>query len=93
MVLKQRFADGRTQFIDIGNNFVIITPAHENWNMQKVMNKEDVHSIIEYVDYNSHLQVEPLYKDFLQWIYSNDGQLFLTLTSPEYPNRPINPNS
>ena len=81
MILKQRLADGKTQFIDLGNNFVIITSAAQDWSP---MQSKDVYQIISYMDYNGKLQHEPLYKDFLHWIYSNDGQLFLNLTSPEY---------
>jgi hypothetical protein len=92
MVLKQRFAEGKTQFIDIGENFVIITPANENWN-DVIKRDKDVHSVIEFTGHNGKSQFEPLYTDFYQWIYSNDGQLFLTLTSPEQLNRPTSASS
>lgn len=81
MILKQRLRDGFTQFINIGNNFTILTPANKDWNPAE---SKDVHSIITYSDYKGTMQHEPLYIDFPQWIYSNDGQLFLTLTSNEH---------
>lgn len=78
MVLKQRLQDGKTQFIDIGDNFLVITPYSKEWNPTQ---SKDIHSVISYCDYEGKLQHEPLYKDFFQWIYSNDGQLFLTLNN------------
>lgn len=84
MILKQRFAEGKTQFIDIGSNFLIVTKASaeydsvsdRHFNGDKVWRK-DVYAFIEYGEKGD---IEPLFDDFLQWIYSNDGQLFLTLT-------------
>jgi hypothetical protein len=83
MILKQRFANGRTQFIDIGSDFLVLTRANENWDMEltNYFGKEnaplskDVHALIQY----SERKTEPLYIGFPQWIYSNDGQLFQTL--------------
>lgn len=81
MILKQRLRDGFTQFIDIGGNFTISTPANNEWNPNE---SKDVHGIVSYCDNNGKLQHEPLYIDFPQWLYSNDGQLFITLTSNDY---------
>jgi len=82
MVLKQRFADGRTAYTNIGEQWLYIqqnakefqdTAAHyfEGSGAEK-----DCIGLIQY----GNRQTEPIYKDFPQWVYSNDGQLFLTLT-------------
>jgi hypothetical protein len=81
MVLKQRFADGRTNYIDLGNDFTYIQPVAEEFDAYSVIDKmsevekEDCKGFICYGE-QKH---EPIYKDFPQWIYSNDGQLFMTL--------------
>lgn len=87
MVLKQRFANGRTNYTEIGNSFQVETPASEGWsdtlNKRNELCKTDVVAILSYnintgtEDKTVH---EPIYKDFRQWLYSNSGQLFLTLT-------------
>jgi len=86
MVLKQRFADGRTHFIDIGGNFQIETPVSPEWDKtwqgHAMTFKTDVVAVITYsvnVNGEDKIMHEPIYKDFPQWIYSNDGQLFKTL--------------
>lgn len=81
MILKQRLGDGQTHFIDIGNSFSIITKAYKEWDNNTY---KDAHSLISYMDDKGVLRHEPLYKDFIQWIYSNDGQLFLNLGSVDY---------
>lgn len=80
MVLVQKFSDGKTQYIDIGNNFVIITPVSNEWVVNEVNMSKDAHMMLSYCDYNGNCQYEPLYNDFKQWIYSNNGQLFMNLT-------------
>lgn len=86
MVLKQRFADGRTNFTDIGNDFQIETPASPEWGCAlKNLDKDFKTDVVAVLTYNinqatsDHVMQELIYKDFQQWIYSNDGQLFLTL--------------
>lgn len=84
MILKQRFADGRTNYKDIGNDFMFIQPMADDFEMwakdhftekeQKM--KEDC---IGFICYNK--TSEPIFKDFPQWIYSNDGQLFMILSN------------
>ena len=92
MILKQRFAEGRTHFIDIGNNFQIETPASPEWDKTwqgYSTFKTDVVAVVSYsvnTQGEDRIMHEPIYKDFSQWIYSNNGQLFLTLTSKEYLN-------
>jgi len=82
MVLKQRFADGRTAYTNIGEQFLYIQQnavefkdacAHyfEGRNFET-----DCIGLIQY----GERKTEPIYKDFPQWVYSNDGQLFLTLS-------------
>ncbi len=85
MILKQRFADGRTNFKDIGNDFMIVTRAsQEDFNHYAKKHCPPGHAedekLISFVLFGK--EVEPIYDDFPQWIYSNDGQLFLTLNTP-----------
>lgn len=86
MVLKQRFEQGRTQFIDIGNDWMLIQQNAVDFEMIKKEHftgsdnlGNDVHAFILYGDRKQ----EPLYRDFPQWVYTNDGQLFLTLTETQ----------
>jgi len=83
MVLKQRFSDGRTQFIDIGDDWMLIQQNAADFEMQKTAHfgdlaathGKDVHAFICYGD----RKTEPLYKGYPQWIYSNDGRLFMNV--------------
>jgi len=83
MVLKQRFSDGKTQFIDIGNDFLLLQPHSEEWVHNDIAMSKDANAVIMYRDSSGNHMEEWLYKDFPQWIYSNDGQLFLNLTDKE----------
>jgi len=82
MILKQRFADGRTAYTDIGNQWLYIQQiASEFKDLAKEYFRspeleKDCIGLIQYGD----RKTEPIYKDFPQWIYSNDGQLFMNLT-------------
>lgn len=80
MVLKQRFADGRTNYIDIGNDFLYIqrnSPDFETLAQAELNTDAYRKACIGFVCYDK--KSEPIYEDFQQWVYSNDGQLFLTL--------------
>jgi len=86
MVLKQRFADGRTAYTDIGEQWLYIQKAASEFKelaqeyfRSSELEKECI-GLIQHGDRKN----EPIYVDFPQWIYSNDGQLFLTLTSKEH---------
>lgn len=80
MVLKQRFADGRTNYIDIGSDWTYIQPIaeeHAGYCDIDKMNEKERGDCAGFICYErKHI---PIFKDFPQWIYSNDGQLFLTL--------------
>lgn len=83
MIFKQRFEHGRTNFKDIGSDFMIVTRASDEF--QDIVNKhfhdgtdkKDIHAFLLY----GEREIEPLYIDFQQWIYTNDGQMFLNLTT------------
>lgn len=81
MVLKQRFAEGRTNYKDIGNDWMYIQNAaqHEFNNILKdhFVNEANGKDCIGFICWGK--EIEPIYKDFPQWIYSSDGQLFMTL--------------
>ena len=80
MILKQRFADGRTNYIDIGNDFTFIQPMAEEFDRYAdldKMNEEEKKSCAGFICYQR--EHAPIFKDFPQWVYSNDGQLFMTL--------------
>lgn len=84
MILKQRFADGRTNYKDIGNDFMFIQPMaddFEMWAKDHFTDKEQKmkEDCIGFICYSK--TSEPIFKDFPQWIYSNDGQLFMTLSN------------
>jgi len=84
MILKQRFADGRTAYTDIGDQWLYIQkPAGEFKDLVKDFTRspeleKDCIGLIEY----GERKMEPIYIDFPQWVYSNHGQLFMTLTRP-----------
>lgn len=85
MILKQRFADGKTAYTNIGDQFVYLQQNHPDFKQvaDEYINNQcmikDCFGIICYGDRKR----EPIYKDFPQWIMSNDGQLFMTLVSLE----------
>lgn len=93
MILKQRFADGRTAYTDISDQWLYIQQNAEEFKdavahyFEGGEFEKDCIGLIQYGD----RKTEPIYKDFPQWIYSNDGQLFLTLTSRQYVDRTIVP--
>lgn len=81
MVLKQRFADGRTNYIDIGDNWMYIQQNAEDFKglaERAYLDDRNRPDCIGFVCYNK--AEEPIFKDFPQWIYTNDGQLFMSLT-------------
>lgn len=81
MVLKQRFADGRTNYKYIGDDWMLIQQNESNFEMilgRNIPNDEMRKDCIAFVCYEKN--EEPIFKDFPQWIYSNDGQLFMSLT-------------
>ena len=81
MILKQRFADGRTAYTDIGDQFLHIQPNATEFKelaadyLRSPEIEKDCIGLIQH----GERQIEPLYKDFPQWIYSNDGKFFMTL--------------
>ena len=83
MVLKQRFSEGRTNYIDIGNNFMYIQKSCSTYSEyvgEHFTKSDDAKDCVGWIMYgDGHRETEPIYKDFPQWIYSNDGQLFMTL--------------
>jgi hypothetical protein len=87
MVLKQRFSEGKTHFIDIGDNFLLLQPHSDEWKHNNINMSKDAHAVIMFTDIHGKSQEEWLYKDFPQWIYTNDGQLFLNLTSPDFSKK------
>jgi hypothetical protein len=81
MVLKQRFADGRTAYTNIGEQWLYIQQNAKDFgdirahHFEGAIEEKDCIGLIQYGD----RKTEPIYKDFPQWIYSNEGQLFMTL--------------
>jgi len=81
MILKQRFADGRTAYTDIGEQWLYIQQHAEEFKDAYVhhfagaVTDKDCIGLIQY----GNQKTEPIYKNFPQWIYSNDGQLFMTI--------------
>jgi hypothetical protein len=81
MILKQRFADGRTAYADIGNQWLYIQKAaaeFEELSKEFIRSPELEKDCIGLIQYGER-QIEPIYADFPQWILSNDGQLFMTI--------------
>lgn len=80
MVLKQRFADGRTNYVDIGRDWTHIQQGAEEYEKYceiDRMNEKLKSTCKGFICYErTHI---PIFRDFPQWVYSNDGQLFLTL--------------
>jgi len=82
MILKQRFSDGRTAYTDIGDQWMYIQKSADEFKelaqdyIRSTELEKDCIGLIEY----GERKIEPIYTDFPQWVYSNDGQLFLTLT-------------
>lgn len=81
MVLKQRFAEGRTNYIDIGSKWTYTQKFSKHFETHieeyftNVKNAKDCIGLIEY----GEKEIEPIYEGFPQWIYSDDGKLFMTL--------------
>lgn len=93
MVLKQRFEHGRTAYTDIGDNFLYIQQNAEEFKDAcahhfegRTEFEKDCIGLIQY----GERKTEPIYKDFPQWVYSNDGQLFITLTNCEWDKNVCN---
>lgn len=88
MILKQRFTDGRTNYTEIGSDFQIETPASPEWDatmqsMGTAQYKTDVIAVLTFSvseGTEDKLKHEPIYKDFRQWLYTDAGKLFLTLS-------------
>ena len=85
MILKQRFEDGKTAFTDIGDQWLYIQRAAPEFKdiASDYFKNEDLEKdclgLIRYGD----RKTEPVYKDFPQWVISNEGKLFMTLVSLE----------
>lgn len=82
MILKQRFEQGRTAYTDIGEQFLYIqqnAPEFKELAAEYFRSPELEKDCIGLIQHGNR-KTEPIYKDFPQWIYSNDGQLFITLT-------------
>ena len=83
MVLKQRFQSGRTNYTDIGDDFMYTQFFGDGFGdiaKRAEMNEQDLKDCIGFIHYATYKKQIPIYKDFPQWIYSNDGKLFSTLT-------------
>jgi len=81
MVLKQRFSEGNTNYADLGSSFVYIQVSNPDFErlLQTHLNTDAFRKdCIGFIMYGDN-RTEPIYKDFPQWIYSSDGQLFMTL--------------
>lgn len=79
MILKIRFAPGRTQYIDLGNEFLFYEQQSEEYpGLLKDMgiNPESEKDCIGVV---SGKDSTPIYNCFVTEIFSNDGQLFMVL--------------
>lgn len=82
MILKQRFADGRTAYTDIGNQWLYIQqPSNSFKELMAGYFKSGELGVdcIGFIEYGDR-RVEPIFKTFPQWIYSNEGSLFMNLT-------------
>jgi len=82
MVLKQRFQDGRTNYTDIGDDFMYTEFFGDGFNdlcKRAGLNEQSKKDCIGFIHYAMDKRQIPIYKDFPQWIYYNDGQLFMTL--------------
>ena len=79
MVLKQRFADGKTHYIYIGNSWLYIQPASPLWPDEIESYFKDAKSdgCVGFIQYEK--ETEPIFDCYPQWIYSDDGKLFMTL--------------
>ena len=83
MILKQRFAEGNTNYIDLGDTFVYRKRGSEDFEtlLQRHLNTDAYRrDCIGFVLFGDK-HVEPIYRDFPQWVYSNDGKLFMTLNT------------
>jgi len=84
MILKQRFSDGRTAYTDIGDQWLYIQKSADEFKdlaQHYIRSPELEKDCIGLIEYGEG-KTEPIYADFPQWIYSNDGKLFMTLTRP-----------
>lgn len=82
MILKQRFADDKTAYTDIGGQWVYIQQSATEFKeiaAEYFRNSELEKDCIGFIRHRDR-ETEPIYKDFSQWIHSNDGQLFMTLS-------------
>ncbi len=80
MVLKQRFAEGRTNYKDIGEDFMYVQKHSGEFDKllhQHIDTEPYRNACLGFITWGK--DAEPIYEDFPQWIYSNDGQLFMTL--------------
>ena len=75
MVLEIQFSPGYSQFVDLGNDFLLIKPENEEEFEKRA--KAEHHNApdmtadtLAFVDHKDG--VIPLYKDFKYWIYSAD---------------------
>lgn len=84
MILKQRFGDGRTNYIDIGDDFMytqFMGDGFKDLVESEGMGEDAQKDCLGFIHNTMDKKQIPIYKDFPQWIYSNDGKLFLNLTS------------
>jgi len=83
MILKQRFQDGRTNYTDIGDDFMYTQFFADGFSAlakSGEMNEQSLKDCMGIIHYGVDKKQIPIYKDFPQWIYSNDGRLFMNLT-------------
>ncbi len=81
MMLKQRFDEGRTNYTDIGKDFMyteFFGDGFDDITKQMGLNEDSKKDCKGVIHDGRGLQI-PIYNVFPQWIYTNDGQLFMTL--------------
>lgn len=84
MVLKQNFQTGRTNYTDIGNDWMYTEFFGDGFSdiaKRLGLNDQSIKDCKGFIDFNNDKNHIPIYKDFEQSVYSDDGKLFLTLVS------------
>lgn len=80
MVLKIRYASGRTNYKDIGSDFQFVQRHSDDFDKffeGEFQDKKMGEGCDGFIVFEK--DIEPIYNIFPAWIYSNDGQLFMNL--------------
>jgi len=83
MVLKQRFQDGRTNYTDIGDDFMytqFMGDGFKDLAEREGMGEDAQKDCLGFIHSTMDKKAIPIYKNFQQWVYSNNGKLFMTLS-------------